>query len=378
MIGTVPQIPDDLWGMLPLPLLMLDVTGRITDSNAAAQAYFHQSVRRLNNAFPDQIMEISPPLSGLVERFADGKPSIAVNDMKLSFRNRSSVFCRLQITRVGNGFMLLFQPSETDALPHTISAPDSSARAAVGMADMLAHEIKNPLAGISGAAQLIEMSGNGDTNELTELIVDECQRIVKLLSQVEEFGNLLPPESVPVNLHDVLDRAVHSASLGFASGITMVRQYDPSLPLTCGDADRLVQVFLNLLKNAAEALGRSDGNTAPQIVLRSFYEQGLRRQNRDGCIDKLPLQIEITDNGPGIPEHIVDEIFDPFVSGRQNGTGLGLPLVNHIIEAHRGLVRVTSQPGRTSFRISLPVAQIEAETEAEKLADTTNSLEGER
>ena len=372
MAETPSVINGDLWDIFPLPLLMLNATGQIIGSNPAAQACFHQSQRGLQNANPDQIMEIAPSVSDLLARFSDGRPSIAVNDLRLSFRNRSSIFCRLHINRIGADFMLVFQPDETESLPHIISSPDSAARVAVGMADMLAHEIKNPLAGISGAAQLIEMSPDRDTKELTDLIVEECQRIVKLLSQVEDFGNLQPPETLSINLHDVLDRAVQSASLGFATGIEIKREYDPSLPMTFGDSDRLVQVFLNLLKNASEALGRAPDTDVPQIVLRSFYEKGLRRQNQDGSVENLPLHVEVTDNGPGIPAHINDEVFDPFVSGRVNGTGLGLPLVRHIIEAHGGLVRLTSCPGKTSFRISLPVAPMDG------AAAVATPKEGER
>jgi two-component system nitrogen regulation sensor histidine kinase GlnL len=231
----------------------------------------------------------------------------------------------------------------------------SAARSAIGMAEMLAHEIKNPLAGIAGAAQLISMNLSGEDLELTDLIVDETRRIVKLLEQVEQFGNVRLPEKKPVNIHDVLERARKSAIVGFGAHMVIEEDYDPSLPATYGDADQLTQVFLNLLKNAAQA---SDGKG--KIKIRTFYEHSLRLRRADGSGQPLPLQVEIIDDGPGIPPAIANEIFEPFVSGRENGTGLGLALVSKIISEHDGWVSLDSVPGKTRFRISLPVAPKES------------------
>jgi two-component system nitrogen regulation sensor histidine kinase GlnL len=225
------------------------------------------------------------------------------------------------------------------------------------MAEMLAHEIKNPLAGITGAAQLLSMGLSPEDRELTDLIVEESRRIVKLLEQVEQFGNLRPPELRPVNIHDALDRARRSALVGFAASMSITEDYDPSLPPTMADADQLMQVFLNLIKNASEAAGPKGGGT---IRLRSFYDQSLRLRRKDGPGRALPLQIEIIDNGPGIPPEIAEHIFEPFVSGRENGTGLGLALVSKIVNDHGGWISVDSVPGRTVFRVSLPVAPKEA------------------
>ncbi|NND43536.1 MAG: PAS domain-containing sensor histidine kinase, partial [Silicimonas sp.] len=196
---------------------------------------------------------------------------------------------------------------------------------------------------------------NGDL-ELTDLIVAETRRIVALLEQVEQFGNLRPPERRAVNVHDILDRARKSAAVGFAAHMTIVEEYDPSLPPTHVDGDQMVQVFLNLLKNAAEATRGAPGT----IRLRTFYDMSLRLRRKDGTAS-LPLQIEIIDDGPGLPPEIAAQAFEPFVSGRENGTGLGLALVSKIISEHEGWVSVDSGPGRTVFRISLPVAPREAD-----------------
>ena len=186
---------------------------------------------------------------------------------------------------------------------------------------------------------------------MTDLIVDECRRIVKLLEQVEQFGNLRPPVAKPVNIHDILDRARQSASVGFGAHMMFVEDYDPSLPQTMADADQLLQVFLNLLKNASEA-----GSAGGTIRLRTFYDPSLRVRRPDGTHARLPLQIEVIDDGPGLPPAIADHIFEPFISGRENGTGLGLALVSKIISEHDGWISVESVPGHTVFRISLPRA----------------------
>jgi two-component system nitrogen regulation sensor histidine kinase GlnL len=228
----------------------------------------------------------------------------------------------------------------------------SAAKSAIGMAEMLAHEIKNPLAGITGAAQLLSMNLPADDLELTDLIVAESRRIVKLLEQVEQFGNLTAPERADVNLHDVLDRARRSALLGFGAHMKIIEEYDPSLPLAMGDTDQLVQVVLNLLKNASEAAEQTGG----KIRLRTYFEHSFHLRRADGSGQSLPLQIEVIDDGPGLPENIRGNIFDPFVSGRENGTGLGLALVSKIISDHGGWISVASVPGKTTFRISLPRA----------------------
>ncbi|WP_439155867.1 two-component system sensor histidine kinase NtrB, partial [Yoonia sp.] len=232
-----------------------------------------------------------------------------------------------------------------------------AAKSAIGMAEMLAHEIKNPLAGITGAAQLLSMGLSPEDQEMTDLIVAESRRIVKLLEQVEQFGNLRPPLLKPVNIHDILDRARQSAAVGFAAHMMFIEDYDPSLPQTLADGDQLLQVFLNLIKNAAEA-----SKAGGAIRLHTFYDASLRVRRSDGTQARLPLQVEIIDDGPGLPPEIADDIFEPFVSGRENGTGLGLALVSKLIGDGGGWISVDSVPGKTVFRISLPLAPKEIET----------------
>ncbi len=206
------------------------------------------------------------------------------------------------------------------------------------------------------------MNVAAEDRELADLIVEETRRIVKLLEQVEQFGNLRAPDRRPVNIHDALDRARKSAMVGFAAHMHIVEDYDPSLPPTFADPDQLMQVFLNLIKNAAEACQRAGEGTT--IRLHTFYDLSLRLRGKDGRPAALPLQIEIIDDGPGIPPEIAADIFEPFVSGRENGTGLGLALVSKIISDHEGWISVDSVPGRTVFRVSLPMVPKEKKEKA--------------
>ena len=154
-----------------------------------------------------------------------------------------------------------------------------------------------------------------------------------------------------MNIHDVLERARRSAAIGFGAHMQIRDDYDPSLPDALADPDQLQQVFLNLLKNASEA--QPEGGT---IRIRTYFERGLQVSGVNGRRVGLPLHIEIIDDGPGLPPAIADAVFDPFVSGRENGTGLGLALVSKIITAHVGWIEVASRPGHTVFRVSLPIA----------------------
>ena len=346
--------PGIIWASLPIPALMIDATDRVIEINPAAELFLNLSARSLRGQVLGERLAIAAPLEEIFARVRQNRSALFVNDVELTTGERAPVQCNLQVAPLGEDpltVLVLISPREIADRLGRASMVKSAARSAIGMAEMLAHEIKNPLAGIAGAAQLLSMGLKGDDLELTDLIVDETRRIVKLLEQVEQFGNVRPPEMKPVNIHDVLDRARKSAAVGFGAHMLIVEDYDPSLPSTLGDADQLTQVFLNLLKNAAEA-ARGQGT----IRLRTFYDYALRLRRPDGGGQRLPLQVEVIDDGPGIPPDIAAAIFEPFVSGRENGTGLGLALVSKIISEHNGWVSVDSAPGRTVFRISLPVA----------------------
>ena len=342
---------DAIWAALPIPALLIDGQGRVADVNPAAEDFLNLSARGLMGLPLLDHLHINAELDGAIARVRKTQSSIAINQIEVTIGQRARAKCRLQIAPMPDQrtLLLLITPLEiTDRLGRA-SAVKTAAKSAIGMAEMLAHEVKNPLAGISGAAQLLAMTLSPQDRELTDLIVLETRRIVKLLEQVEQFGNLRPPERRTVNLHDALDRARRSALVGFASDVVIEQDYDPSLPDTFADPDQLMQVFLNLIKNAVEA-------GAGVIRLRTFYDLSLRLRHKDGSGNLLALQVEIIDDGAGIPPEIAENIFEAFVSGRENGTGLGLALVSKIILDHEGWITVDQAPGRTVFRVSLPLA----------------------
>lgn len=346
---------DATWASLPVPALLLDEGDRIADINGPAEQFLNASARSLRGVPVFDRLAIDAPLEEAFARVRADLSPLFINKVDVSGGNAAPVQCNVQIAPLAGHplhVLMLMEPRQiADRLGRAHSVT-SAAKSAIGMAEMLAHEIKNPLAGITGAAQLLGMNLDAQDRELTDLIVAESRRIVALLDQVEQFGNLRPPDRKPVNIHDLLDRARKSAAVGFAASMRIYEEYDPSLPPTFVDGDQMLQVFLNLLKNAAQAAGKSGGT----IRLRTFYDMSLRLRRKDGSGGALPLQIEIIDDGPGIPPEIAADIFEPFVSGHDNGTGLGLALVSKIISEHGGWIAVDSGPGRTVFRISLPVA----------------------
>jgi two-component system nitrogen regulation sensor histidine kinase GlnL len=234
-----------------------------------------------------------------------------------------------------------------------------AARSVSGLAAVLAHEIKNPLSGIRGAAQLLESERTDSDRTLTQLICAESDRICKLVDRMEIFGDERPLQREPVNIHDVLDHVKHIASTGFARQIKIVENYDPSLPPVPGSRDKLIQVYLNLIKNAAEAIGeeRADG----QITLTTSFRPGVRLSVPGSQARvSLPLEIAVEDNGAGVPPDLMPHLFDPFVTTKPSGTGLGLALVAKIVGDHGGIIECDSRPRQTVFRTLMPMSESEA------------------
>lgn len=346
-------ILNNIWTSIPVPAILLDGQDLICEINPAAEGFLNASNKSIKGSpVFDRIM-VDAPLEESFHRAKTLRTPLFVNDVDVGTGDRAPLQCNLKFAPVvgtDDHMILMIAPRELAGRMTQTQTVKSAAKSAIGMAEMLAHEIKNPLAGITGAAQLLSMGLEPSDLELTDLIVEETRRIVKLLEQVEQFGNLREPVRCEVNIHDILDRARRSALLGFGAHMAIVEDYDPSLPAAYGNSDQLLQVLLNLIKNASEA--SPHGGT---IRLRTFYEHSFRLRRSDGSGQALPLQIEIIDDGPGLPEEIKNDVFDPFVSGRENGTGLGLALASKIISDHNGWISVNSVPGRTVFRISLPL-----------------------
>jgi len=344
---------EAIWAALPVPAFLLDPGDVISEVNPEAESFLNASARSLRGAPVFDRVMIDAPLDDAFRRVRTDRSSLSINDVDVGSGERKPQQCNVQLAPVMAmpGFvLLLLEPRELADRLGRAQNVKTAAKSAIGMAEMLAHEIKNPLAGITGAAQLLSMNLGGEDREMTDLIVAEARRILTLIEQVEQFGNTRPPDVRAWNVHDLLERARKVATVGFAAHMTIRERYDPSLPSCFVDGDQMIQVFQNLMKNAAEA-----GAEGGEIVLRTFYDMSLRLRRKDG-VAALPLQVEIIDDGPGLPPEIADDVFEPFVSGRENGTGLGLALVSKIISDQGGWISVDSVPGRTVFRISLPVA----------------------
>lgn len=353
-----PPATGVIWSALPVPAFLLapdDPAGteQLVDLNPAAEQFMQASRRTLLGVPAFDRLMIDAPMEEALARTRINRGAIFINDVDVGTGDRPPILCNLQMAPLGDDpdlVLMLIAPRDIAGRLGRAEAIKAAAKSAIGMSQMLAHEIKNPLAGITGAAQLLSMSLSSEERDLTDLIVAESRRIVKLLEQVEQFGNQRPPECQAVNIHDVLERARRLAEVGFAAHMRIRDSYDPSLPSVWADPDQLLQVFLNLLRNAAQAQP-----TGGRIRIRTHFEASLRVKGRDGAGYALPVHVDIMDDGPGLPPAIAADVFDPFVSGRENGTGLGLALVSKIVADHNGWISVDSVPGRTVFRVSLPL-----------------------
>ncbi|MFT7390573.1 MAG: two-component system nitrogen regulation sensor histidine kinase GlnL [Paracoccaceae bacterium] len=346
---------EAVWNALPQAAMILGADDRIGMVNGAAETFLGISARSLKGRKINDIFGESSRLMDLVGQARRG-PGVSVGEhgMELSLPDRPPSMVDLHVSSgidLGGGALILIHPQSIAERMDRSLTHRAAARSVIGLSAMLAHEIKNPLAGISGAAQLLSMQLGDQETELCELIREEADRIASLLDKVEQFGDNRPTALSPVNIHDVLDRARLSAKSGFAQHVRFVEEYDPSLPPTAGDPDQLMQVFLNLLKNAAEAAPQVGG----MISIRTSFRPGIRMAAPSGRHESLPLQISISDNGPGVPEGLKRDIFEPFVTSKATGSGLGLALVSKIIASHGGVIECESDPGWTTFRMLLPV-----------------------
>jgi two-component system nitrogen regulation sensor histidine kinase GlnL len=345
------------------PALILDKDGHLVAVNEAAESLFGQNLSFLARG---RLVSALPPdsaLERLIDRCLVEERSVRERRLDVSLPGQPVLTADGAAAPLGGGAVLVTLRPRPPMTGADNAGDVAGLRSVVGLGRMLAHEIKNPLAGIRGAAQLLKAGAAAADLQFAELIIDETERIRRLVDRMEAFSEETPPASAPVNIHRVLDRVVALAANGVADGLVLQAVYDPSLPPAWGEEDQLIQVFLNLAKNAAEA-AHSRGDGRGEISIATAFRHGVRvRGHRDvngGNLSSAPLEVRITDNGPGVPAGIRDCLFEPFVTTKANGTGLGLALVAKIVGAHGGMIDFESKPGRTVFRVLLPVAPFAA------------------
>jgi len=349
----------DIVNALPHPLLCIGEDDRIVAANDAAEQFFRLGRVMLKRQKLSALVPFGSPLLPLVAQCRARRASF--NEYRLDLgtpQQRADRVVDVYVAPVpgfpGCVTVMLQERTMADKIERQLTHR-GAARSVSGLAAMLAHEIKNPLSGIRGAAQLLDADVSEDDRALTRLITDETDRIVKLVDRMEVFSDERPIEREAVNMHSVLEHVKRLAKTGFARDIQIKERYDPSLPSVYGNRDQLIQIFINLIKNASEAFDNTNINNA-EITLTSSFQPGIRilvPASRHKV--SLPLEFCVLDNGPGVAPDIQAHMFDPFVTSKTSGSGLGLALVAKIVGDHGGVVECDSQPGRTAFRVLLPM-----------------------
>ncbi|MHB8286106.1 MAG: two-component system sensor histidine kinase NtrB [Caulobacteraceae bacterium] len=337
----------------PWAALVFSPDGDMLVANEAAEMQFGQSLSMLARRRLKDAVAPGGSFLDLFERTVKTNAPLRQTDVEVVFVGASPFEAEITLVPLAAGNVLVTFYSESHGM--RLERASEALRSVAGMGRTLAHEIKNPLAGIRGAAQLLKRGASLEDEPLAQVIVEEVDRIRRLVDQVEAFSDDRQSAREPVNIHRVLDRVRTLVSSSVGDAVHFRDNYDPSLPPVLGDQDQLVQVFLNLVKNACEAaLERGDGQG--EVVITTAYRAGARvRAAPQGWLS-APLEVKIQDNGPGVAPELRHRLFDAFVTTKERGMGLGLTLVSKLVKAHDGLIEFESEPGRTVFHVLLPIA----------------------
>jgi two-component system, NtrC family, nitrogen regulation sensor histidine kinase GlnL len=342
---------------LTTAVVVLDAQHRLFHLNPAAEALLETSDRHSHHAqlkdvfrngdqLEQAIATVEKSQATLITRKAElilgGGNKLLVDHAISTLHDQSGTWYLLEIQEINRLWSI--SRKETQLAKHEIT---------LEMIRGLSHEIKNPLGGIRGAAQLLASElPDSQLQDYTNVIIEEADRLVNLVDRLT--GNQKKLHIRSLNIHEVLERVRNLIEIESKGEISIIRDYDPSLPELMGDLEQLIQAVLNIVRNAMQALLENPHQQQPQIMLRT---RALTHATIGPTLHKLIARIEVIDNGPGIPAHIIDNIFYPLISGRAEGTGLGLSIAQTIIKNHTGLIECESQPGHTKFMLSIPMKQ---------------------
>ncbi|MEL7480192.1 MAG: ATP-binding protein [Pseudomonadota bacterium] len=347
VVDIIPRAIDA--DAMPVALLQVDRRRRVLAINADAENMLGLSRHLVCEKSLTEILYHDSPLFDLLDRVEETSARISAPAIRLKGPRFDVREQRITVSPMpAGGFSIVC----LDSAQSDQSSSDAPELAAFGR--ILGHEVKNPLAGISGAAQLLNRKAREDQEELLELIMSESRRIERIVNDLSAFELFSSPRCQPCNVHEVLERVLRSEEAVYGGQIRFHRLFDPSLPSLNADADHLHEAFQNLVRNGAEAI-LSDKPVGEVKVLTRF-EIDRRRRHVSGGPSTRSIKVEITDNGPGITPRDRDKIFNMFHSTKQTGSGLGLTVASQVIAAHDGAIELESEPGTTRFKVFLPIA----------------------
>ncbi|NKB58686.1 MAG: PAS domain-containing protein [Alphaproteobacteria bacterium] len=347
--------PPAILNALADPVFVVGAGNEIVYLNLAAEQFFQTSMTALLGATLESVIPVDSPVLALIGKVRATGNSMSQYDVQMKTPRIGEHVVTIDAATIPDRpecvVITLQQRSIAGRIDRSLTHR-GAARSVSAMALMLAHEIKNPLSGVRGAAQLLEQTSDVKDRELTRLIIEETDRICALVDRMEMFTDNPRIERRAVNIHEVLHHVVRLAQNGFGTGVRFVEAYDPSLPPAFGDRDQLIQIFLNLVKNAVEAAPEADG----EVVISTAYQQGvsIATPSGDGQV-RVPLVVRIQDNGAGVPDDLRGHLFDPFITTKPGGSGLGLALVAKFVGDHGGVIDLETQHRRTVFRVMLPM-----------------------